>query len=571
LALPAGKNSMTAEEVRLFNEALLQAFKSGGLQSLVSLLTRQTKGSSKKLAAVCQLQAANTLLGEGLVDSAIQLVDSALCEDASMSTLRSAAKIFHDAALLDRALEISNKFLKVASNPAASDQRFIAEIHAKKQLVDWAGQRPIARAIPVVKRKVLNVLAFSLPYTSVGYATRSHGLALGIKHAGWNVCPYTRPGFPYDFKPELVKGTLAEKDEIDGLTYHRVFDIERRGMGETEYIHAAIKHWERVIELEQPEIVHAASNYVTALPVMIAARRKGVPFVYEIRGFWEVTRSSRDSSFVNTPKYRYMRFFESLVARHADRVITITNAMKEELVTCGVPANNIAIAFNSVDAERFITKPRNQNLAMELGISNEDVVIGYIGTLVDYEGLDDLITACAGLVKDGLQFRLLLVGDGAQSETLRRQVANLGLADRVLFVGRVPHKEVEDYYSLLDIAPFPRKPWEVCEMVSPLKPFEAMALEKAVVVSNTRALSEIVIHGTNGLHFEKGNIADLQQTLSKLVRDNVLRQTLGKAARTWVLEHRTWDTAGKVCTDNYSLALHTCTTCQPSAVLAASN
>jgi glycosyltransferase involved in cell wall biosynthesis len=108
-------------------------------------------------------------------------------------------------------------------------------------------------------------------------------------------------------------------------------------------------------------------------------------------------------------------------------------------------------------------------------------------------------------------------------------------------------------------------------MVSPLKPFEAMALEKAVVVSNTRALSEIVIHGTNGLHFEKGNIADLQQTLSKLVRDNVLRQTLGKAARTWVLEHRTWDTAGKVCTDNYSLALHTCTTCQPSAVLAASN
>ncbi len=569
--LPTGKNSMTAGEVRLFNEALLDALKLGGLSSLQSLLARETSGRPKKLVAVCQLEAAKTLLSEGLVDSAIQLVDSALREDTNMSTLRSAAKVFHDAAMLDQAVEIAREFFKVASNPAASDQRFMSEIHAKKQLVDWVGHKSAARAIPVVKSKVLNVLAFSLPYTSVGYATRSHGLALGIKHAGWDICPYTRPGFPYDSRPELVKGTLAEQDVIDGLTYHRIFDIERRGMSETEYIHASIEHWERVIEIEQPEIVHAASNYVTALPAMIAARRKGIPFVYEIRGFWEVTRSSRDSSFVNTPKYRYMRFFESLVARHADRVITITNAMKEELVACGVSPNNIAIAFNSVDAERFITKPRNQKLAMELGISDADVVIGYIGTLVDYEGLDDLVTASAGLANDGLRFRLLLVGDGTQAESLRQQVQNLGLADKVLFVGRVPHEEVEDYYSLLDIAPFPRKPWEVCEMVSPLKPFEAMALEKAVVVSNTRALSEIVTHGTNGLHFEKGNVADLQKTLSRLVRDSELRQTLGKAAREWILEQRTWDTAGKVCAENYSMALSTCRIRQPSVVLSASN
>jgi glycosyltransferase involved in cell wall biosynthesis len=538
-----------------FRDSLVSALKVGGPKALEALLDSHVKGRTGKFTATSEIQAANVLLSEGHIDAAVSMTNSAIQKEANKSNLRSAAKIFHDAALLDRAVEISKHFLALVKDPSAQDRKLFTEILAKKQLVDWLAQPPVKRTLNTIERKVLNILAFSLPFASVGYATRSHGLAIGIKNAGWDIRPYTRPGFPYDFKPELIPNSVAEADEIDGLIYRRSFQIERRGMSETDYLLAAIGYWEKIIEQERPAIVHAASNYVTALPAMIAARRKGIPFIYEIRGFWEVTRSSRDNTFVNTAKYRYMRFFESLVACGADRVITITNAMKEELASCGVLNDDISIAFNSVDPQRFAVRPRDLELATKLGIPKTDTVIGYIGTLVDYEGLDDLLLACAGLVKSNIKFRLMLVGDGAQAEILRQQVTELGLEGVCHLVGRVPHEEVEAYYSLVDIAPFPRKPWDVCEIVSPLKPFEAMALEKAVVVSNTRALSEIVTHDMNGLHFEKGSVASLQKSLTRLCEDKEYRLRLGRAARKWILEQRTWDTAGQVCVESYKTAI----------------
>jgi len=276
-----------------------------------------------------------------------------------------------------------------------------------------------------------------------------------------------------------------------------------------------------------------------------------VPFVYEVRGFWEVTRSSRDEQFENTAKYRFMQLFEGLTARHADRVITITSAMKEELMARGVLEERIAIAYNSVDPGRFVPRPCSQQLAAQLGIPENVPVIGYVGSFVDYEGLDDLVTACLGLKSNGYEFRLLLVGDGAVFDDLKQQVAESGLNDKAILTGRVPHERVEAYYSLIDIAPFPRKPWEVCELVSPLKPYEAMALEKAVVVSSTRALTEIVTHESNGLVSAKGDVKDLQAKLERLLTDSDLKVSLGKTARQWIEQERSWDVAGWVCANSY--------------------
>ena len=118
-------------------------------------------------------------------------------------------------------------------------------------------------------------------------------------------------------------------------------------------------------------------------------------------------------------------------------------------------------------------------------------MIGYIGSLVSYEGLDLLISSLPWFNKARIKFKLLIVGDGAYMEKLQDLTNNLGLTDLVLFTGRVPHEEVERYYSIVDIAPFPRLP-PVTEMVSPLKLFEAMAMEKAVIASDVHALTEIV-------------------------------------------------------------------------------
>lgn len=553
ITLPVGKNVMSAEEKSLFDEKLKLSLKRGGIPKLMELVEKQTSGRSIKFVAFCEIKAANAALAAGYVDHAAILVKAALQKDSTLTTLRGAARIYYNAAMLGKAIQLLDQIEKSQDKISDGDKKFIAEVRGRTQLAEWSTMPTALRNVPAVKGRVLNVLAFSLPYTSVGYATRSHGLAIGIKNAGWDVCAYTRPGFPYDFEPELEGKDLPEQDEIDGVVYKRLFDIDRSNMSEVEYLLAAITHYEKVITHEQPEIVHAASNYVTALPALIAARRLGVPFIYEMRGFWEVTRSSRDEEFVNTTKYRFMQMFEGLVARNADHVITITTAMKEELVKRGVLENKISIAFNSVDPDRFIPTLPNKSLAKKLDIPNGVPVIGYVGSFVDYEGLDDLVTAAAGLKEAGHDYRLLLVGDGAVFESLTEQIKSLKLEDKVILTGRVPHEEVEDYYSLIDIAPFPRKPWEVCELVSPLKPFEAMALEKAVVVSSTQALMEIVSHDSNGLVFEKGNVGSLQETLAKLISNPKKRLTIGKSAREWIERERSWDVAGLVCNQVYGI------------------
>ena len=551
LPIEAGKTALNDEEKRLL-DLKLQAAISQGVVVLRNFLDAQCNGHAKAFRSLCQLRAAQVALDAGEDAEAMRIADAVLNDDGTVTTLRAAARVYYNAARLDRAETLARQLEdKLGQKIKPNDRKFIDEVLGREQLATWATLPAQPRSIPTHPKRVLNFLAFSLPYTSVGYATRSHGLAIGIKNAGWDIRPYTRPGFPYDFKPELVGQELPEEDEIDGIVYRRIFDFNRKEMTEVEYMHAAIEHYERIIRQEEPEVVHAASNYVTALPALIAARRLGVPFVYEVRGFWEVTRSSRDEKFENTAKYRFMQLFEALTARHADHVITITSAMKEELMARGVPEERISIAYNSVDPQRFIPRPRNLELAAQLGIPESVPVIGYVGSFVDYEGLDDLVTACAQLKTSNLDFRLLLVGDGAVFEDLKRRVDESGLADKTIMTGRVPHEMVEEYYSLIDIAPFPRKPWQVCELVSPLKPYEAMALQKAVVVSSTRALTEIVTHEHNGLVFAKGDVGDLQEKLERLLRDDALRVGLGKTARQWVEQERSWDVSGAQCATSY--------------------
>lgn len=556
IALAKDKNSFSEAEKVQLDAKLQAALDGGGVAWIEHFLDLQCRGKNAKFSAFCYQKVANLLLNSGMVEDAVQFAERALECDSSVGTLKAVVRVLSNAAKVERSAELARILNAKLNKPTVNDKKFIEEVLGRAELVQLASIPPQQCKFTPEPSKVLNLLAFSLPYTSVGYATRSHGLARGITNAGWNLAAYTRPGFPVDFKPELEGIVLPAEDIVDGIRYKRLLDIKRNELTEVEYLFASIAHYERIIELERPSIVHAASNYVTALPAMIAARRKGVPFIYEVRGFWEVTRSSRDEQFVNTAKYRYMQLFEGLVACQADRVITITTAMKEQLIDRGVSADNIAIAFNSVDPERFLPQAPKRELAERLGIPAGVPVIGYIGSFVDYEGLDDLIDAAAGLRDKGIDFRLLLVGDGAVFDDLRQKVSTLNLGEIVLLTGRVPHDEVEDYYSIIDIAPFPRKPWEVCELVSPLKPFEAMALQKAVVVSSTRALTEIVDNNYNGLVFEKGSINSLQSVLQQLLNNPALQLELGRRAREWIIKERSWDVAGSVCANVYGVLQH---------------
>ena len=472
-------------------------------------------------------------------------------EIRSIADLRAALRVLFDSADIARAASLADEFETALGTPTGADRKLIEKIRDRAKLLSWAKQPPLARTLPAVERRVVNLLAYSLPYSSVGYATRSHGLAQAVQEAGWEIFPHTRPGFPFDQMPELRGRTLPAEDLIDGVRYGRLFDCSRHESTEFGYLNAAIASYSRLFETFSPAVVHAASNHTTGLPALIAARRCGIPFVYEMRGFWEVTRSSNDPEFSRTRTYRHIRLFETVVAQAADHVITLTEGMRKNLADRGVPEDRISIVPNGVDAQRFSPRERDRELALRLGLPVDEPVIGYVGSFVDYEGLDDLVEAAAVLAARGRRFRLLLVGDGLSAPELRARVNAQGLTHRTVLTGRVPHEDVTRYYSLIDVCAFPRKPWEVCELVSPLKPFEAMAQEKAVVVSSTAALARIASDGETGLVFEAGRVPALVAVLERALGDSGLRQRLGRAARHWILAGRTWRSAGEACVGVY--------------------
>lgn len=388
---------------------------------------------------------------------------------------------------------------------------------------------------------VLYMLHNALPHHSGGYATRTHGLLTELGRAGWDVDGVTRLGYPYDMPKMADVPDLPAREVVGEVDYHHLLtgrQIEKKNPMHdyvTRYVDALLP----LAREERPAILHGASNHWNGLAAVMAGRILGIPSVYEVRGLWEVTRGSRDPEWGRSDQYKYIARMEADAARGATRVLAITQALKDELIERGVDEDKIVLVPNGVDTERFTPLPRDEELAAQLGVAGK-TVIGYVGTVVDYEGLDLLLEAAATLKRTRDDFRVLIIGDGAKLEELQESAAAQGLGDVVTFPGRVPHEEVERYYSIIDITPFPRLPLPVCEMVSPLKPFEAMAMGKAVVASDVAALAEIVTPGQNGLLHEKGSAESLMEQLGTLLDQPELAGRLGGQSREWVVEHRDW-------------------------------
>ncbi|WP_420113208.1 glycosyltransferase family 4 protein [Pseudactinotalea sp.] len=385
-------------------------------------------------------------------------------------------------------------------------------------------------------RRVHYLLHSSLPHTSLGYATRTQGLLRALREGGWDVRGVTQPGYP----EHIAKH--PPRDEVDGVPYLRL------------PMEGALPHWpiQRMVDAyrgalgplvaaERPGIVHAASNVRNGFAAVDVARRTGIASVYEVRGLWEFTRLVREPEFDQTEMFELLERLEAQAATLADRAVVITRALGDHLVGLGVPEERIVVVPNGVDTSRFEPREPDTELARRLGVDGK-TVIGYVGGLVEYEGLDLLVEAAAQLSRERDDFRVLIVGDGRSLPGLRAAVTAREIDHLVLFTGRVPHEQVEQYYSLIDIAPFPRLPEKVCELVSPLKPFEAMAMGKAVVASDVAALAEIVDDGATGRLFTKGSAPALAQALRSLLDSPEQRAAVAARGLRWVREQRDWHT-----------------------------
>ena len=405
-----------------------------------------------------------------------------------------------------------------------------------------------------VKNKALYFLHNSLPWDSQGYATRSHAIIKSLNSNGWNAEGITRLGYPYDRHDVTNSQNVSAKEVIDTVTYNRLGRKVGQISGTFNYISRYCERSASFIQSIKPEIIHAASNYWNGLAATHLASEVGVPSVYEVRGLWEVTRRSATPGYEFTMSYRFYVKLETQAALQASHVFALTGALRDELVQRGVPASKITLLPNAVDETRFFPIPRNLELEKKFGYEGK-TVIGYVGSLLAYEGLDLLLQAAAQLAKVRDDFRVLIVGSGVEHENLMELAKKLGLGEIVHFTGRVPHSAVEQYYSLVDIAPFPRLPLPVCEMVSPLKPFEAMAMEKSCIVSSCAALTEIVQDEVTGRVFEKGSYESLATVLIDMLDNPEQTQLYGKAGRTWVLENRTWSKNAKIVQEVYEKLL----------------
>lgn len=397
------------------------------------------------------------------------------------------------------------------------------------------------------ERERVMYCAHSTPmFNSNGYSTRTRGIVAGLAASGIDVTVVARSGYPWDSAADRPKPKQERHvSTLDGVQYVHLPGANLNTSPLDRYIIQGADALVREAKLLRPATIHAASNFRNALPALIAARRLGLPFVYEVRGLWEVTEASKKDGWDSTERYHAMAGLERLVAEEADIVLAITQEVADELIRRGVPEDRIRIAPNSVDSDAFLPLPPDEQYARQRKIRRDVPVIGFAGSVVDYEGLDTLLDAAKILDEQGKDFQVVIAGSGSHADQLRR-TRDAEKVGNVLFTGRLPLAEMPRVYSLFDIMPCPRLSLPVTEMVSPLKPLEAFASGKAVVLSDVSP--HHVLAGPEeerALLFPAGDAAALAEVLARLIDDRELRDELGRRGRRWVRTQRSWAGLGK--------------------------
>lgn len=377
--------------------------------------------------------------------------------------------------------------------------------------------------------RVLHVLDHSLPLHS-GYAFRTRAIMTAQAADGLEVRGITGLRHHHD-------GPDVERAER--LTFHRTRGSAglTREWGEIAALANAIG---ALVEQWRPDVLHAHSPALCGMAALRAARRHRLPLVYEIRAFWEDAAVGNGTGQQGSLKYRLTRALETHVVSGADAVVTICRGLRDDLVARGFAADRIATMPNGVDLAMFGDPPaRDAALGQELQLGTGPV-IGFIGSFYDYEGLDDLIEAMPLLLADRPDARLLLVGGGPVEAALRARAEASPAAHAIRFVGRVPHAEVERYYSLCDVMAYPRKASRLTDLVTPLKPLEAMAQGKLVAASSVGGHRELIADGVTGTLFAPDDPADCAASLSRLLVRREEWPAIRDTARAHVAEHHDW-------------------------------
>ncbi len=388
--------------------------------------------------------------------------------------------------------------------------------------------------------RILHVLDHSLPLQS-GYTFRTRAILKAQQALGLDVRAVT--GLRHTAPPVLVDMTeRAEPEGIDGLHFWRTPGSAQGAPGLREWREICALT-DRIVEIAaqwQPDVLHAHSPALCGTAALRAARRLGVPLVYEIRAFWEDAAVGNGTGTDRSWRYWLTRQLENRVVAGSNAVVTICAGLKQDLEARGIAPERITVMPNGVDLALFGTPlARDAALAETLGLGTGPV-IGFLGSFYPYEGLDDLIAAMPAIVAVHPEARLLLVGGGPAEAALRAQAKASPVADAICFVGRVPHHDVDRYYALADVVCYPRKAMRLTDLVTPLKPLEAMAQGKLVAASSVGGHRELIEHDVTGTLFAPDDPGALAAAMNDLLADRSGWDDRRVVARAFVERAHDW-------------------------------
>jgi PEP-CTERM/exosortase A-associated glycosyltransferase len=383
--------------------------------------------------------------------------------------------------------------------------------------------------------RILHVLDHSIPLQS-GYAFRSRAILREQRRMGWQTFHLTSPKHVAPSDPI---------EEVDGLSFYRTpwkpgFLGGTPVAREISLMHATKRRLAEVTRTVKPDILHVHSPVLNAIPALSVGRSMNIPVLYEVRAFWEDAAVDHGTSRQGGPRYVATRALETFALRRANHVTTICEGLRQDIVARGIPEDKVTVIPNAVDIDAFeFDIAPDLALKVELGLSN-CVVVGFIGSFYAYEGLDLLLAALPNVLQRLPGVRLLLVGGGPEEPALKALAERLGVAAKVVFAGRVPHHDVHRYSSIVDMFVFPRHSMRLTELVTPLKPLEAMAHGRLVIASDVGGHRELIRDGETGVLFRADDATSLGDAIVRLLSEPERWPRLLKQGRAFVERERTW-------------------------------
>ena len=383
--------------------------------------------------------------------------------------------------------------------------------------------------------RILHILDHSIPLHS-GYTFRTLAILKEQRELGWET---------FHLTGSKQENCVALEEDFDGWHFYRTpvaqgLISKLPVLNQIAVIDGLTRRLDEVVKIVKPDILHAHSPVLNALPALRVGRRLGIPVVYEIRAFWEDAAVDHGTSHEWGVRYRLTRYLESYALRRVDAITTICEGLRGDILGRGIAPERVTVIPNAVNIENFtVGQLPDVNLAKYLGLEGR-LLLGFIGSFYAYEGLSVLLQALPKMLSRNPDIRVLLVGGGSQEKELKVLATQLGIEDKVIFTGRVPHEQVQRYYNLIDVLVYPRLKMRLTDLVTPLKPLEAMAQGRLVVASDVGGHLELIRDGETGILFKAGDPDALALKVLDLLSRPDSWRGLRAAARSFVETQRNW-------------------------------